>query len=374
MSRVLWIMLTLLVLVVGERFVVADAPDLPSPRLPRDNLLLFRGEEKQPLQVRTVDDWLQRRDEIRRGMQAVMGPLPGEEKRCPLDVQIEREADAGSYVIRTITYASEPDSRVPAYLLIPKEALQPEARFPAVLAPLGTGMSATTFSRQARETDGFPLFGDGRDYPRELAERGYVILVPAYPHLGEYRPDLAGLGYQSGTMKAIWDNIRGLDLLDSLPFVQPGRFGAIGHSLGGHNSVYTSVFDERIKAVVSSCGLDSFLDYYDGNEQVWMPGKGWTQERYMPRLAQYRNRLEEIPFDFHEVIGSLAPRHVLISAPLNDGNFRHESVDRVAAAASEIYKLYDVPERLRVEHPDCGHNFPDEVRALAYKLFDAVLQ
>src|SRR5207237_7228903 len=89
-------------------------------------------------------------------------------------------------------------------------------------------------------------------YGVELAERGYVVLAPAYPLLASYYPDLVQLGYSSGTMKAIWDNIRGLDLLESLPYVRRGRFAAIGHSLGGHNSIYTSVFDERLKVIVSS--------------------------------------------------------------------------------------------------------------------------
>ena len=34
---------------------------------------------------------------------------------------------------------------------------------------------------------------------------------------------------------------------------------------------------------------------------------------------------------------------------------------------------YGHEDRLRVEHPDCGHDFPPEMRETAYKLFDAVL-
>jgi len=213
-----------------------------------------------------------------------------------------------------------------------------------------------------------------RQYASELAERGYVVLAPSYPLLAKYQPDLKALGWESGTLKAVWDNMRGLDLLESLPFVKPGAFGAIGHSLGGHNSVFTSVFDDRIKVVVSSCGLDSFLDYYNGDEKVWQPEQGWTQTRYMPRLADYRSRLQEIPFDFHELIGALAPRDVLIVAPLKDSNFQAKSVDRIAASAGEVYKLYGHPDRLRVEHPDCEHDFPVEMREEAYKLFDRVLR
>jgi hypothetical protein len=207
-----------------------------------------------------------------------------------------------------------------------------------------------------------------RQYAAELAERGYVTLAPSYPLLANYQPDLKALGYQSGTMKAIWDNIRGLDLLETLPFVRKGVFGSIGHSLGGHNSVYTAVFDERIKAVVSSCGLDSYLDYKDGKIA------GWTSDRYMPKLLQYQDRLIDIPFDFHEMIGALAPRVCYLSAPLKDDNFKWQSVDRIVAAARQVYKLYGKPENLMVEHPDCPHDFPDEIRQRAYVIFDRYLR
>lgn len=70
----------------------------------------------------------------------------------------------------------------------------------------------------------------------------------------------------------------------------------------------------------------------------------------------------------------LAPRHVLIIAPKRDHNFRADSVHRVAAAASEVYKLFGHAERLRVLHPDCDHDFPVEMREEGYKLFDEVLR
>lgn len=339
------------------------------PRLPRDNLLLHTGPDGKPLPVKTTEDWLKRREEILRGMQAVMGTLPGREKRCPLAMKVEEEIDCGSYVRRLITYASEPGSRVPAYLCVPKAALQPGAEpVPATLCLHGTdnvvghGVVVGLGSRA------------NRAYAAELAERGYVTLAPNYPLLAKYQPDVKALRWESGTLKAVWDNMRGLDLLESLPFVKKDGFGTIGHSLGGHNSVYTAAFDDRLKVVVSSCGLDSFLDYYNGDEKVWLPQKGWTQTRYMPRLADYRNRLAEIPFDFHEVVGALAPRSVFIIAPKKDHNFRADSVDRIAAAAGKVFQLYGHPGRLRIEHPDCEHDFPPDMRQAAYAVMDAVLR
>jgi dienelactone hydrolase len=350
---------------------LADEPKQQNPiaRLPRENLLVFRAGDGHALPVKSIEDWRRRRSEILAGVQKVMGQLPRDEKRCPLDSMIESEVDCGSYVRRLVSYASEPKSRVPAYLLVPKAALKPDAApTPAVLC--------------LHPTDN--VHGHGvvvglggkmhRQYAAELAERGYVVLAPSYPLLAGYHPALKALGWESGTLKAVWDNIRGLDLLESLPYVKRGRFGAIGHSLGGHNSVFTAVFDERIAVVVSSCGLDSFLDYYGGDEALWQPEKGWTQTRYMPKLASYRGRLAEIPFDFPELVGALAPRRVLIVAPKKDSNFRADSVDRIAAAAREVYKLYGHPERLRIEHPDCEHDFPDDMRQLAYRELDAVLR
>lgn len=353
--------------VIGPLTGASDT--LPTPRLPRDNLLVYRGPNNEPLSVGNVPDWLKRRAEIVEGMQSVMGRLPGDEKRCPLDMQVEEEVDCGSFVRRLITYSSEPNGRVPAYLCIPKTALEPDAkRVPAILCPhptdstIGHGVVVGLGTKA------------NRSYASELAERGFVTLAPSYPLLANYQPDLKALGWESGTLKAVWDNMRGLDLLATLDFVRPDAFGTIGHSLGGHNSVYTAVFDDRVKAVVSSCGFDSYLEYMDGDEKVWFPERGWCQTRYMLKLADYRNRLDEIPFDFSEMIGALAPRHVLIVAPLGDTNFKSDSVDRLAAAAKQVFTLYGVPDNLRIEHPDCGHDFPDDMREEAYRLFDAVLR
>jgi dienelactone hydrolase len=347
------------VLAFGIRgLLAADAP-----RLDRDDLRLYRDAAGQTQRVEKLEQWKMRRAEILRGMQTIMGPLPGAEKRGPLDVKIEEESEVGAHVRRRITYQSEPGGRAQAWLLIPKGALAGDAKFPAVLCLHPTN------SKIGNRTVVEPGAAANRAYAYELAERGYVALAPAYPQLADYQPDLGALGYASGTMKAVWDNVRGLDLLETLPFVksEPG-FGAIGHSLGGHNAVFTAVFDERIQVVVSSCGLDSFLDYYGGNI------KGWTQPRYMPRLADYLERVADVPFDFQELIGALAPRHVFVSAPLGDTNFNWQSVDRIARAALPIFKLHGAADRLRVVHPDCAHDFPPEIREDAYRWLDAALR
>ncbi len=358
----------ILVLLGGSWFAHGQAAKAsPESRLSPTNLLVYHGKNGQVVPVKSKADWQKRRAEIMRGVQSVMGPLPDHPRRKPPEMRVEQETDCGTYVRRLITYESEPGSRVPAYLLIPKTALSDKRNCPAVLAlhPTDMKFGHRVLVEQVNQSY--------RVYANELAERGFVVLAPAYPLMANYQPDLQALGYQSGTMKAIWDNLRGLDLLDSLPFVQRGRFGALGHSLGGHNAIFTAVFDPRIQVIVTSCGFDSFLDYYGGDPQNWQPERGWCQTRYMPRLAAYRGRLAEIPFDFSELIGALAPRPVYINAPLGDSNFQWRSVDEMAAAASEVYQLYGVPSNLTVEHPDTKHDFPEAQREQAYQLLERIL-
>ncbi|MBI4624556.1 MAG: alpha/beta hydrolase [Verrucomicrobia bacterium] len=344
--------------------------DVLAERLDRNNLLVFRDASGAPAPVRSVRDWLARRAEILAGAHAVMGPLPGRSKRVPLDMKVDEEVDCGSYVRRAITYLAEPESRVPAYLLIPKAVLDGSAGAPrpGVLCLMGTNRDLG--SKVVVGLGGTTQAAINRGYGQDLVEKGYVIIAPYYPFMGNYRPELKKLGYQSGTMKAIWDNIRAIDLMAAIPGVKQGGYGAIGHSLGGHNAIYTALFDERISVIVSSCGFDSYLDYRDAS--AWRPGQGWTQELYMPKLLDTPRA--EIPFDFHELIGALAPRPFFVNAPVGDSNFKWQSVDRVVAAAAQIYRLYEVPALIRVEHPDSAHDFPPAVKELAYAWLDRALQ
>lgn len=356
----------ILVSAVGSTYVFAQDA---STRLDRDNLMQFRDSAGKVQPVTTREDWQHRRAEILRGMQSVMGKFPGKERRVDLDIKVEEEADVGTYVRRLITYQSEPDSRTPAYLCIPKDVLAGKRKTQAVLCLHPTD---NTVGHKVVVGLGGRA---GRQYAAELAELGFVTLSPAYPHLANYWPNLGGLGYVSGTMKAIWDNSRGLDLLASLDYVDDSRgFGAIGHSLGGHNAIYTAALDDRITAIASSCGFDAYPDYYYGAEKNWYFSRGWCQIRYMPRMSNYRGKLDGIPFDFTELLGVLAPRPCFVNAPLKDSNFRWKSVDRCAAAARPVYKLLGHEDSLIIRHPDSDHNFPKDMRDEAYRVIAAQLR
>jgi len=353
-SSVTRLLSSVLLLAAALAATAAEAPVSPN----RANLLVLRDASGKERPVRSRQEWERRRRHILANMEKVMGPLPGAEKRVPLDVRVEQEEQEPTYVRRKLTYASAPGERVPAYLLIPKGL---RGKAPAVLClhqtvqigkgePVGLGGAATLH------------------YARELAERGYVVLAPDYPRFGDHATDVYARGWDSGSMKAVWDNMRGIDLLQSLPEVDDDRIGCIGHSLGGHNTLFTSAFDTRIRALVSNCGFTAFARYYGGNLT------GWTGVSYMPRIRTTYPTPDKMPFDFHEVVGAVAPRAFLAIAPVRDSNFDVTGVREVMAAAAPVYRLLGREERLSALYPDAGHDWPAEMREAAYRWLDRWLR
>lgn len=132
-----------------------------------------------------------------------------------------------------------------------------------------------------------------------------------------------------------------------------------------HNAIFTAVWDERIKVVVSSCGFDRFVDYKGGDI------RGWTSRRYMPRLLDHP--IDALPFDFDQLIASLAPRSIFISAPVEDDNFRVESVREIVKAVQPVFKNLGKPAGLKAVYPLVGHDFPMEVRLEAYVFMEEAL-
>jgi len=310
--------------------------------------------------VRTAEDWQMRRRQIIAGMEEAMGPMPHPRSPVPLDIHIVEEHRENGVIRRKVKYHTDgTDQWVNAWLLLPKN--RGKQRRPAVLCLHQT----TTNGKDS------PVGLSDRPtlhYAIELARRGYVTLSPDYPSFGEYNYDFDSDEYHSGSMKAIYDNTRAIDVLQSLSEVDGQRIGCIGHSLGGHNGLFTAVFDERIQAVVTSCGFTSFHKYMGGDLT------GWSGPRYMPRIAtRYELSADRMPFDFAELLASIAPRGVFVVAPLNDNNFDVTGVRDVVASARPIYKLLGKPDNLQVVYPNANHDFPNNEREEAYKFLDKLL-
>lgn len=335
----------------------AAEPATPPTYADRQNLLVVRDAAGNQRPVNNPDDWKQRREHILASMQLVMGPLP-EAAAVPLALEVSDRVACPGYERRTISFVAEPNDRLTGYLLVPDGA---RAR-PAVLC------LHQTVKIGARE----PVGLGGRDnlhYADELARRGYVTLAVDYPNYGDYTCDAYARGYASATMKGIVNHRRAVDLLQSLDEVDGRRIGVIGHSLGGHNSLFVAAFDQRIRCAVTCCGFCSFVKYMQGDL------RGWSHDGYMPRiLKRYGADPARMPFEFGEVLAAIAPRAVFIVAPQRDANFDVAGVRDCLAAAKPVYELLGAGDRLAVTYPDAEHDFPPEARQAAYQWMDRWLE
>jgi hypothetical protein len=322
------------------------------------HLLTWQAKDGTDHPARNLAEWRNRRANILASMELVMGPLPALRPKAPLNLKVLSETRLPGVVRRHIRYETGAGPAVPAWLLLPESM---SARGPAMLClhqttPIGKDEPAG-------------LGGlENLHYAHELAKRGYVALIPDYPGFGEYT-NRGTSHFQSTTMEGVWNHLRGVDLLSSLPEVDPGRIGVIGHSLGGHNALFLACFDTRIKAVITSCGFNSFWKYRGGDLT------GWSHSGYMPRIAtRYAKDPNQMPFDFTEVLAAIAPRSVFVNAPMQDDNFEVSGVKDCLLAAEPVYRLLGSPGALVAEHPACGHDFPKTVRVKAYAWLDTILK
>ena len=290
-----------------------------------------------------------RREAIDR-LERVMGPMKRLGGMPRHEVVLETRE--GALARTKIRFEAEPGDWTPAWLLRPATG---RVRHAAICLHQTTRIGKD----EPAGLGGLPNL----HYARELAERGFATLTPDYPNFGEYKRDVYAMGYASATMKGIMNHRQAARLLCKLAGVK--GVAAIGHSLGGHNALFLAAFEERVLAVATSCGFTSFAKYYGGHL------KGWSHKGYMPRIESvYGCDPKRMPFDFPDVLRLIAPRAVFVNAPLHDENFDAGGVDDCIRAVRPYFRD---AARLVVEHPDCGHDFPPEVRERCYGFLERQL-
>jgi dienelactone hydrolase len=325
------------------------------------------GLEIKRTHLLALDKWAACQSAILANLRGLLGPLPGPAFRVPLDLRSIREEHHTGYVLKTITYNVDPYDRVESYLLIPEGM---KVKRPAVVALHSTHPTGKDF---AMGLDG----NTNQPYARELAEHGYVVIVPDYWPMGHYRTkkyDPYQRGYASGAMKGVWNHMRAIDVLESLPEVDTNRIGCIGHSLGGYNTIFLAVQDPRVKVMVSNAGYNSFADYaaspYGGGDLA-----KWALDKHIRRIRTiYNNDPAAVPSDFPELIAALAPRPLLTIASKQDEIFVLPGVMKCLQAARPVYELLGARDNLTARFPEGAHSFSESERRAAYEFLDKVLK
>jgi dienelactone hydrolase len=153
----------------------------------------------------------------------------------------------------------------------------------------------------------------------------------------------------------MWDLMRAIDILQSIPQVDRNNIGSIGGSQGGIHSLWIGALDERVKAVF--CGSGAYL--YRTWEKVF---KAEAFFLVVPGILKHT--------DIHELVALTAPRSFIAYSGEKDPAFTPQEITDIERFAEEVYALYGAEKNLskvihKGEHCD-EFKYPDWDKYIAW--------
>ncbi|MDF9798908.1 hypothetical protein OKW21_004171 [Catalinimonas alkaloidigena] len=87
----------------------------------------------------------------------------------------------------------------------------------------------------------------------------------------------------------------------------------------------------------------------------------------LPRLGFFAENEDRIPYDYHEILASVAPRPMLVIAPSWDQYHAYEDVKKTVLEAKKVYGLYHSEDKLQLEGPEDYNRLSPDTKALMLK-------
>ena len=258
--------------------------------------------------------------------------LISNKKNIPLNpVEIKSE-DKGPYISKEIEINSTPTRRIRIILTIPHHTSQPLTSLPSVVCIHGHG---------GKPYSVYDLNSPYKAFAAELASKGFVTIAAVVSQHVIYEEGRTLMG------ERLWDLMRCVDYLETLPEVDPKRIGCGGLSLGGEMAMWLGAMDTRMKATVSSGFLTRMDQMEKGHCMCWkFPGLRELVDYAdiysltAPRALQCQNGLKEPAADFTVALAEEAMKEIrLIYSDL-----KHP--ERVTLVAHPEGHVVDVPSLL----------------------------
>ena len=275
----------------------------------------------------------------------------------PLNLKETAKIQLNGYSIRNVFFQTRPGVYVTANLYIPDG----EGKFPGVLVMMGHSLFG-------RLEDRYQSVG------HTLALNGYVALCLDPWGAGE-RTTLHGVFEDHGDENnlgsslmnigepligiEISDNIRGVDLLCTLPSVDPKNIGATGSSGGGNQTIWLTALDNRVKAAVPVVSAGTFESYIMGTPcicEVLPGGLNLTEEA--------------------GILSLVAPRAIKMCNHQKDNNqaFQPSEMIRSFKNAKPIFEMYGTGNKISFQIFDLTHGYFPEDRQAMLGWFDLHLK
>jgi dienelactone hydrolase len=315
--------------------------------------------------------------------------------KCEPNPEVVERVDRGDYIREKVWFNTTPDLRVPAYVLIPKNAKFPAPGLVALHDHGGfyfygkekliemedENPTLTEFKRRSYA---------GRSIASDLARQGYVVLVMDMFYWGERRmlldddpadwrerpahisaERIAEFNRRAGASEQLvgrtiysagftwagvlfWDDIRSVDYLCSRPEVDRKRLGCVGLSVGGLRSCHLAALDDRLKAAVVVGWMASFPTQLK-TKIVHTIG----HTKLVPGL--YRS------LDYPDVASLAMPKALLVINGKQDSLFDLNGVYACFDKLTSCYRKAGIEEKLRTRLYDTPHEFNAEMQQEAWE-------
>ena len=229
-----------------------------------------------------------------------MNDLIAGKKPIPFNQKQLLSKNRGKYIIQELEINSTPTRRIRIIVTVPTWKKGP---FPAVVCLGGHGSNLySTYDQKAHEAVNQKFTQRNEIYKgfaSILAAKGFVTISTDVSQHNVYEKGRLLMG------ERLWDLIRCIDYLESLPDVVRSRIGCAGLSLGGEMAMWLGAMDERVAATVSA-GFLTTMEQMEQNHCMCWKFDGLRElvdfadiySLIAPRPLQCQNGLKEPPTQF----------------------------------------------------------------------------
>ncbi len=295
-------------------------------------------------EYKTKEAWLARAAELRQQILVSAGlwPMPAKQ---PIKAVIFGKLDRGDHTVEKVYFESYPGFYVTGNLYRPKNAT---GKLPAVLCPHGhwaygrlenqpnhSGPArAISFARQGYVAFSYDMVGynDSSTITHKFADHNATGVEALW--------GINLLGLQ------LWNSIRVVDFLTSLPEVDASRIACTGESGGGTQTFLLAAVDERI-SLSAPVNMVSFL----------MQGGSLCENA--PNLRIDTNNVE--------LAALMAPRPMMMVSAT--GDWTKNTMTSEFPAVRSIYRLFGAEKNLTAVQMDAPHNYNQQSREAVYGWF-----
>ncbi len=299
--------------------------------------------------------WEPRAAEIRTQIlfSAGLVPMPA---KTPLHPLVTGKIDGPDYTVENVALETRPGFYLCGNLYRPKGRKAP---FPGIVNPHGHWANGRLeMQPDVPKADPTGKMGDGRgnlvSIGVNLAKQGHVVFaydMIGYNDTNQVDHKFAGnlrcwLWGVSLSGLQLWDSIRVVDYLQSLPDVDKKRIGCTGASGGGTQTFLLSAVDDRVKVAVPVNMISAYM-------------QGGCLCENGPGLR--------VGTDNSEISACTAPRAQLLIAAT--GDWTKEVPKEEWPTIKKVYDLYGAGDKTAAVQFNYQHNYNGESREAMYAWF-----